>query len=349
MNLTYQVPRAAYTALLADMVRRNDRRPIRMVTTLLMTVGQMTAVVLLCVFRLQPGQRAFFLIWSALLAGLTLLRRCTVRQRAEGTLRRLEYSGQLPEDYWKEHTLRMEGGQLHLRYGAARLSCPLYGVTLVEEKNECLYIYCGGAIFDIVPRAAFSDAEAMAAFAQRLRDAARTAEAPKQEKLTEGAAWSMDEKAFENGQYLAFRTLYYRYRFLRPATFLRLAVSVAAVINLMNRLTPLNIAVSAAVLLLANVENISMIPFVSRLRIRREIGEWRGGSTYHLALREDTILFSSDRAQVQIPVHKLNLCEEVGPYYVMAWPSFPAVVIPLEAAHSLELSALIRQIKELAS
>ena len=346
MNLAYQVPRAAYIALLADRVRRNDRRPIRIVTALLMTVGQMAAVILLCIFRLEPGQRVFFLIWSVLLAGLTVLRRCTVKQRAEGTLRRLEYSGQPPEDSWKEHTLCSEGGELHLRYGARRLSCPLRGVSQVEEKNGCLYIYCGGAMFDIVPQSAFRDQQAMERFAQQLREAARTAEEPKKPSVMGGVSWKMDEAAFEDGQYLAYRTLYYRYRFLRPATFIRLAVSVAAVINLMNKLTPLNVAVSAVILLLANLENISMVPFISRLRIRREVGAWKGGSEYRLALRDDTLLFSSDRAQAQIPVHKLNLCEEIGPYCVMAWSNFPAVVIPLEAARTPELSALIGQVRE---
>ena len=183
-------------------------------------------------------------------------------------------------------------------------------------------------------------------FAQQLREAARTAEEPKKPSVMGGVSWKMDEAAFEDGQYLAYRTLYYRYRFLRPATFIRLAVSVAAVINLMNKLTPLNVAVSAVILLLANLENISMVPFISRLRIRREVGAWKGGSEYRLALRDDTLLFSSDRAQAQIPVHKLNLCEEIGPYCVMAWSNFPAVVIPLEAARTPELSALIGQVRE---
>ena len=60
MNLAYQVPRAAYIALLADMVRRNDRRPIRIVTALLMTVGQMAAVILLCISGWSRGSGSSF-------------------------------------------------------------------------------------------------------------------------------------------------------------------------------------------------------------------------------------------------------------------------------------------------
>ena len=105
MELTYQVPRDAYVNLLESMIRKNDRRPLKMLTALLLTVGQMTAVILLCIFKLEGSQRIFVLIWSVLVAGITVLRRCTARQRAKGTLTRLEYSGQLPEDYWKKHRL----------------------------------------------------------------------------------------------------------------------------------------------------------------------------------------------------------------------------------------------------
>ena len=70
MELTYQVPRDAYVNLLESMIRKNDRRPLKMLTALLLTVGQMTAVILLCIFKLEGSQRIFVLIWSVLVAGL---------------------------------------------------------------------------------------------------------------------------------------------------------------------------------------------------------------------------------------------------------------------------------------
>jgi len=343
-ELTYKVPRQAYAALLADMIRRNDRRPVRIVTGLLLTVGQMAAVLLLCLFRLEEGQRLFFVSWSLLLAGLTVLRRCTVKQRAKGTLQRLEYTGQLPEDFWKEHRLRAVEGELRLRYGGQSLSCPLYGITRVEEREDALYLYCGDTMFDIVPGAAFSGGGAMSAWAEELRKAAAAAKTPESEDLSgEGFSWAMEERAFEEGQYQAYRLLYYRYRFLRPATFVRLAVSVAAVISLMNSPTPLNAALCGGLLALANLENISMIPPLCRLRIRRELGAWKGSREYRLALREGTLVFSSDRARVEIPADKINLCQEFGGLYLIAWNSFPAVVLPREAAGE----ALLQQIQAL--
>lgn len=97
MDMTYRVSKNAYIELLADMVRRNDSRPVKLFTMFLLTLGQMTAVAVLCATRLEGRERVFAIVWSLLLAGITLLRRRTVRQRAKGTLQRLEYAGQLPE------------------------------------------------------------------------------------------------------------------------------------------------------------------------------------------------------------------------------------------------------------
>ena len=44
MDMTYRVSKNAYIELLADMVRRNDSRPIKLLTTFLLTLGQMAAV-----------------------------------------------------------------------------------------------------------------------------------------------------------------------------------------------------------------------------------------------------------------------------------------------------------------
>ena len=71
MELTYQVPRDAYVDLLESMIRKNDRRPLKMLTALLLTVGQMAAVILLCIFKLEGSQRIFVLVWSVLVAGIT--------------------------------------------------------------------------------------------------------------------------------------------------------------------------------------------------------------------------------------------------------------------------------------
>ncbi len=350
MDLTYKVPRQAYIDLLADMIRRNERRPIRVFTLLLLTVVQMAAVILLCIFRLNPDQRIFFLVWSILLAALTILRRCTVMSRARGTLRRLEYTGQLSEEFWKEHKLGTTDGQLRLRYGAQRLSCPLHGLSRVEERANALHLYCGETMFDIVPDSAFPNREAMERFARSLRDQAAHSQPQeaKREDLPEGGlSWHMEGTVLEDGQYLAFRTLYYRHRFLRSATFVRLVISVLAVINLFRDASPINIALSAVLLVLANLENLSMLPFVCRFRIRREVGDWRGSEEYRLSLRGNTVVFASDRAEARIPVEKINLCEKVGPYYLIGWSSFPAVVLPAQVWQTPEASALTEEIKAL--
>lgn len=137
MDMTYRVSKNAYIELLADMVRRNDSRPIKLLTTLLLTLGQ-------------------------------------------------------------------------------RLSCPLHAVGPVEERADARYIYCGGTIFDIIPAEAFKNADAMQRFARDLRAAAEQAEmlGEKADAVPTAAAdltREMDEKQFLDGQFIAFRTLYYRF------------------------------------------------------------------------------------------------------------------------------------------
>ena len=44
MDMTYRVSKNAYIELLADMVRRNDSRPLKLLTAFLLTFGQMAAV-----------------------------------------------------------------------------------------------------------------------------------------------------------------------------------------------------------------------------------------------------------------------------------------------------------------
>lgn len=229
MDMTYRVSKNAYIELLADMVRRNDSRPIKLLTTFLLTLGQ-------------------------------------------------------------------------------RLSCPLHAVGPVEERADALYIYCGGTIFDIISAEAFKNADAMQRFARDLRTAAEQAKMPgeKADAVPTAAAdlnWEMDEKQFLDGQFIAFRTLYYRYRFVRRATFIR-------------------------------------------LRIRRELGAWEGSCAFRLSMQQNTLLFASEKSAVTIPVDKINLCEKVGAYYIIAWSSFPAVILPEGAAQSPETAALLRRIEE---
>ena len=64
MDMTYRVSKNAYIELLADMVRRNDSRPLKLLTAFLLTFGQMAAVAVLCVTRLEGSTRLFAIVWS---------------------------------------------------------------------------------------------------------------------------------------------------------------------------------------------------------------------------------------------------------------------------------------------
>ena len=64
MDMTYRVSKNAYIELLADMVRRNDSRPLKLLTAFLLTFGQMAAVAVLCVTRLEGSTRLFAIVCS---------------------------------------------------------------------------------------------------------------------------------------------------------------------------------------------------------------------------------------------------------------------------------------------
>ncbi len=349
MNLNYYVPRESYIYLLSEMIRKNDRRPIRIFTAFLATIGQFGIVLALCIFKLDRSQWPFFLIWSILLAGLTILRRSTVSLRAKGTLQRLEYTGQLSPDYWEKHRLRVHDSALFLNYGQLESTCALSSVSRIDEIHGTLYVYCENAVFDIIPQTAFDSSEAMHTFAQQLLQLAHEQHSEQavcsSKNDTSEFDWEMDPKDFLNGQYFAYRTLYYRYRFLRKATFLRLAVSVFAVVNLIANHSAVNTIICVLLLLLANLENISMIPAICKKRIRTETGNWKGSQKFGLSIGEHALSFSSEQEQVSIPFDRINLCEEIQPYFVISWNQFPAVIIPKEKLNDERAAHIIRQVK----
>ena len=95
MDMTYRVSKNAYIELLADMVRRNDSRPIKLLTTFLLTIGQMAAVAVLYATRLEGRERVFAIVWSLLLAGITLLRRREVSDKLIAALEAAEQTDEV--------------------------------------------------------------------------------------------------------------------------------------------------------------------------------------------------------------------------------------------------------------
>ena len=95
MDMIYRVSKNAYIELLADMVRRNDSRPIKLLTTFLLTLGQMAAVAVLYATRLEGRERVFAIVWSLLLAGITLLRRREVSDKLIAALEAAEQTDEV--------------------------------------------------------------------------------------------------------------------------------------------------------------------------------------------------------------------------------------------------------------
>lgn len=349
MKLIYTVPRELYIILMEDMIRKRERRPLGMFLYFILTIGQFAGCLLVGFLRMEGKSRYFLLIWSVLLAALTILRRSTVPQRAKGLLMRLEDSGQLPKDFWEKHILQVKKDILQLRYGAQELTCPLAGISRVEERTDAVYIWCGETIFDMVPLTAFHGPEGVKDFIRGLEQLSATTPMPGQAEVpmenSSCISWSIDEKKFLDGQFLAFRTLYYKYRFLRAATFIRLGISVMAVINIMRDLSPVNLAISIVILIVANLENISMIPFICKFRIRRELGAWKGSKQFRLAKQGDAFLFASETTSVRIPLKKIRLYQQTGSDTIIAWSDFPAMVIPTSVTKTEEAIEILKGIK----
>ena len=189
MKLRYKVSEKDYVALLAGLIRKKDAAPWRRVMFFVLTAGQMAVVAWLCIFRLAPGQRLFYIVWSLLLAGFTLLRRFTAPARAKGTLYRLKEGGQLPADFWEEHRLSEEEEGLVLCYGGVRTVCPRGSFSGFYEEDGLLYLKAGDGIFDIIPLETFSGPEKKEHFLSALRAF--------QEKQAEAAARDLREESLE--------------------------------------------------------------------------------------------------------------------------------------------------------
>lgn len=337
MNLTYAVTKDNYIHLLAELIRRNERRPIKRIVFLLTTVGQMALVAILCSFQLDREQWPFFIIWSLLVAGVQTLRRLTVRQRAKGTLERFLYTNQLPEDYWKPHHLRETSEGLLLTFGGVRQLCAPEHLTRFEETGEQLHLYAGEGIFDIIPLSTFPTTQAKTEFLQAL-DIFRQRITPESGNPTSMeppggygevcCTYSLEGDAFCQAQVSAFRTLYLRYQFGRSSSLVRLAISVCLILNFLAQPSMLMGLFSLALILTMNMKHLTALTSLGRIRIQRELGDWKEGGLLKLSAGNAGIWFSNGQEYVLIPYGKINAMEKTKHSRVLSWGRFPAITIP---------------------
>ena len=349
MKLEYTVTENDYITLLAGLIRIRDNRPLRRVAFLLLTVGQMAVIAWLCLTRLAPEQRPFFIVWSVLLAAFTVLRRRTVRARAKGTLYRLKADGQLPEDYWKPHRLEEKKDGLALSYGGVRLLCPPGQLTHADEADGLLYLRVGDAIFDIVPLTAFaSDAEKQAFLAQLDAFCARDAlpeepAAPEEGELS--LSYALDDAEFLRTQVAAFRAVYLRYQLTKPMSLVSMAVSVFLLVYAAARPSAATIALAIAFFLLLNRSNLTVLTPLARLRIRRELGAWHGGEMT-LTAGLWGVRYTDGTESVTVPYAAIDVSGDAKIGRILSWGRFPAIVIPAEIRDTAEGRAILDYIAD---
>ena len=346
MKLEYTVTEQDYIALLTELIRNRDRSPMGCLTLLLLTVGQVAAAVWLCVFRLERERWPLFLVGSLLIAAITVFRRCTRGTRAKSTLYRLKANHQLPEDYWKPHRLSETRDGLQLAYGGTKAVCPPEALGQAEQHGSLLYLHAGEAIFDMIPDAAFPDAEAKERFLARL-DAirAKALEAPPEEDAAP-LSLSFAEGAFLSAQVSAHRALYARHKLNRPASLVKLALSVFLLGYAARQHSAANLILAAAISVLLNYEPLLTFTPLARPRLRKELGAWADSRDIALAAGASGIRCVSGSNSLLVPYGAIRLSEDARVGRILYWGRQPAVVLPPEQCATAEGKAFLDRVAE---
>lgn len=349
MKLTYTVTENDYIQLLSQLISKKDRKPFSMLTLFLLTIGQMGIVAWLCATRVERQNWVYLIVWSLLIAFITVLRRCTVRARAKGTLYRLKSNGQLVEDYWKPHRLEETDDGLRLTFGGTRILCPPGHLGALEENGDLLYIYADGTIFDIIPASAFSSRSkkenvlaALESF--RGRPAELPPELAESEEEDVSITLSYEEGGFLKEQVAAYRTLYARYQAVKTSSLLKLGVSIFFVVYTVYQGSRGTIALAAALCLLLNRDHLLAFTPLTGLRIRKELGAWSGCRELVLTAGSTGIRLKSPDTALFVPYSSIGLSEEAKIGRIFSWGRLPAIVIPKALRKTPEGMAFLDQV-----
>ena len=343
MKVTYKVTEEDYTKLLAGLIRKRDRRPAQRVMFFLLTAGQIAVVAWLCIFRLAPGQRLFYIVWSLLLAGFTVLRRCTAHSRAKGTLLRLKDNGQLPADYWEEHTLSETREGLVLTYGNACTVCPKGAFSGVSLEDGLYYVRAGENIFDIIPETAFPSEKEKQEFLKALQEFRE--KRPEGEEMIAGDGHTESGNGTEAGSALtfpltgdafvrlqaqAFRTVYVRWQLTERMSLFKIAASVFLCIIAILNFSWGTAALAAALILLLNRNHLMVLTPLLTLRVKKELGPFAEGGTYSLSAEEKGFCLSLASNRLFIPYDRIDAAEDFRYGRLYSWGRLPAAVIPAD-------------------
>ena len=223
----YRISEENYTDMLRYVLRSRECRPMRLLFFAVLTVGQMAWVAyMVCTAEISAAMRTFLCVWSVVLAAINILYRVLRPQRARNTYRRLMKTGQIAKEYWGEHVMRIDGGEVRLSFGKTKLECFCSEVTLVDRGNALL-LFARNTALDIFP---YRTAAERDAFLQALSDgAAEKASAATDEKLGETADaalhFALKGEEFLRRQVRIYQGYFVQKTLPKPATLLKMAAT----------------------------------------------------------------------------------------------------------------------------
>ncbi|QAT50906.1 hypothetical protein EQM14_14640 [Caproiciproducens sp. NJN-50] len=173
--MNYKISEEDYVSVLEQQLKQKRKSPVQLFVFLLSTAGQMLVVCYLILSTHASGIRAAGLAaLSVILTALSLVNFLRLRPRAKNYFRVLRAKGKISEEFWKLHTLKLEGEKLSVRFGSISNSCGITQIRVADNKVNAYLLHLGQtqSIFDIVPYSAFGNEKQRAEFPETIHQAA---------------------------------------------------------------------------------------------------------------------------------------------------------------------------------
>lgn len=158
IKLNYTPKQEDYRKLIAILVRRKNHTARYLIMFLL--GAALTVISGWYAFHSDAGlfARIAFPLMAVLLTVLNGYRYFCTGLQTETMLKNVDRQGGVNRDYWKEHTLSVQGNRLILKYGS-EAQMTLCASAWVEEHAELWIVWAENRPFDLIPKAACSKEE----------------------------------------------------------------------------------------------------------------------------------------------------------------------------------------------
>lgn len=337
----YRISEENYIDMLRYVLRSRECRPMRLLFFAILTVGQMAWVAyMVLTAEMSTTMRTFLCVWSVVLAVINILYRALRPQRACNTFRRLQKTGQIEKEYWGEHTLRVDGGEVRLSFGKTKLECFCSEVTLVD-RGSALLLFARNTTLDIFPYKTAAERDALL---QALSSgAAEKVSAGPDEKLEETADaalhFTLKGEDFLRRQIRIYQGYFMQKTLPKPTTLLKLAATALMIWYAVQRGGALVTAVVAVIGIAWNVPLLMCITPLTRRYLLSKVpllGKVVPAETMELSVyREEstlTVLWNKERWSCDL--RKAELLDQSDKGIRIFCGGWPAVFLPAAAFRS---------------